>query len=282
MRAALVALAVVLLPAAGSAAGPGLVPDAGVRVQDASNPGAAIDSAGRVRLYYEAQPGRGPRVALSEDGLAFGEGAPYDPAADLRGDRLHGGVYRRYQLDPRVGKLTSSSSRDGVTYSPDPGVRYRPAPADRGELGVYTVFPDSTKRGVVLLYVGDLHGLNNVRRAYSRDNGWTFRYERGNVLGDAGAGGGPNSFVDDKAIVRPDGTVRLYAMRMGTIYRFVSPDGGAIFKRESGVVLAPAAYGAMTLHDPWPVRLPDGRERIYLAAALPGGKSVIVSATASR
>ena len=279
------AAAVALIPASVGAAEPPLVPDPGIRVPDATNPTAALDASGRVQLHYESRVGGGQRVAYSEDGLTFGVGAPDDPTTDVRGVRLHGNVWRRYRFDPRTLVLRSDSSRDGKTYVPDSGVRYRPAPVDRGKFGIHTVFADKTKRGrtirgVVLLYIGDLMGLNNVRRAYSRDNGWTFRYERGNVMGDADAGGGPNSFVDQKVIERPDGTLRLYCMRMGTIYRFVSRDGGTTFKRESGVVLSPAAFGAVSLHDPWPVRLPSGIERIYIAAHFEGERFAIVSATA--
>ena len=55
---------------------------------------------------------------------------------------------------------------------------------------------------------------------------------------------------------------------------------GTTFKRESGVVLRPAAFGAVSLHDPWPVRLPGGTERIYIAAHFEGERFAIVSATA--
>lgn len=274
-----------MIPASVGAAEPLLVADAGIRIPDATNPTAALDASGRVQLHYESRVGGGQRVAYSEDGLTFGAGAPNDPATDLRGVHLHGNVWRRYRFDPRTLVVRSESSRDGKTYLPDPGVRYRPAPIDRGAFGIHAVFADRTKRGrsvrgVVLLYIGDLMGLNNVRRAYSRDNGWTFRYERGNVLGDAGAGGGPNSFVDQQVIERPDGTIRLYCMRMGTIYRFASRDGGVTFRRESGAVLAAATFGALSLHDPWPVRLPGGTERIYVAARFEGERFAIVSATA--
>ncbi len=96
----------------------------------------------------------------------------------------------------------------------------------------------------MLLYVGDMQGLNNLRRAYSPpgDNGWNFQFDRGNILGDAGAGGGPNSYVDPKSLRLPDGRIRLFVMRQGALYSFISEDEGRTFQREEGVRLSPADF----------------------------------------
>ena len=96
--------------------------------------------------------------------------------------------YRKYLREPDS-TFVSGTSTDGV--------RYVPELEDRGTIGVYDHFVDSSG-GVVLLHVGDMRGANNVRRAYSPpgNNGWTFRFESGNILGDADPGGGPNSYVD--------------------------------------------------------------------------------------
>ncbi len=266
------------------------IPDPGIRVDNASLPKPGLDASGTTYLYYNDHRVEPPRevVATSSDGLDFSPGiAPPDRASDPRRLRLPNGVWRLYGWDPRAAEIRSASSQDGLQFAPDPGVRYMPQPDDKGTIGVYDHFTDSAG-GVVLLYIGDMPGLNNVRRAYSPpgDNGWTFAFDRGNVLGDADAGGGPNSYVDQKSIRLPDGRLRLFTMKQGVIYSFLSEDDGKTFRLEPGIRLAQAQFGEFrvrTLHDPWVVRLPDGRYRMYVAAAVdaePGaGKFVIVSAT---
>jgi len=157
-------------------------------------------------------------------------------------------------------------------------------------MGVYDHYVDPQGR-VILLYLGDKAGLNNVRRAVSTDQGWTFTFARGDVLGDsadARARGAQNAFVDHKTTLLHDGRRRLFAMRRGcAIYSFVSSDGD-VYDREPGARVTTTAFGDLpvrSLHDPVVVRLQDGRYRMYVAAALqnatgPEG-SVIVSATTS-
>jgi len=268
------------------------IPDPGVRVDNASLPAPGVDASGVVHLYYEdnsAKPGQ-PRqlVASSSDGLSFSPGMkPQDRAYDPRRLLLPDGTWRLYTYDPRTAEMKSSSSKDGLHFTTDPGTRYRPQPGDNGVIGVYDLFTDADG-GVVLLYVGAMKDLNNVRRAYSPpgDNGWTFTFDRGNVLGDADAGGGPNSYVDQKSILLPDGRRRLFTMKQGTLYSFISEDGGNTFTIEPGIRLKPDDFPELklvSLHDPWVVLLPDGRYRMYVAAAVGTGpgtmKFAIVSAT---
>jgi len=272
-------------------------PDPGVRVTGAGLAHPSFDPAtGLFYLYYESEEPRGEFVATSTDGLVFSAGSPpeewlHDPRVLLMPEPDEEGapIYRRYILNPD-GTITSESSPDGVHFVLDPGVRYRPHPSDNGTIGVFDHFVD-TRGGVVLLYIGDMQGLNNVRRAYSLpgDNGLNFVFERGDVLGDSGYGGGPNSFVDQKSVLLPDGRRRLFVMRQGTIYSFISEDDGRTFIKEPGIRLRPSDFpglGFVTLHDPWAIVLPDGRTRIYLHGMIrsPGGKmsSAIVSATSER
>ncbi|MBI2957408.1 MAG: exo-alpha-sialidase [Chloroflexi bacterium] len=206
---------------------------------------------------------------------------------------LPDGTYRSYIWEPRAGGLVSETSRDGVSFSPDAGVRYALQPDDKGQMGVYDLFVDRSG-GVVLLYIGDMFGLNNIRRAYSKDNGWTFTFDRGNILGDATFGGGGRSFVDQKAIVLSDGRIRLFTMKAGTLFSFISADDGRTFSQEN-FQLRPQDFKEqrlVSLHDPQPVRLPDGRYRIYVTGIVDDGrpagqsdrnaKQVIVSATTER
>jgi hypothetical protein len=70
------------------------------------------------------------------------------------------------------------------------------------------------------------------------------------------------------------------------VYSFISEDEGRTFRLEPGARLAPAAFAGLnlrSLHDPWVVRLPDGRYRMYVAGAVDSGpgalRFVVVSAT---
>jgi hypothetical protein len=283
----MVYVTVIAEPAAPAASDLDFRPDPGVRVDRASLPKPGVDDAGAVYLYYEDQSGERSRElrSVSPDGLTVSEGVPPpDRALDPRRLRLPGGKWRLYTYDPQAAELRSSTSSDGLRFTADLGARYAPQPTDRGTFGVYDHFADRDG-GVVLLYVGDMAGQNTVRRAYSPpgDDGWTFRFERDNVLGP---GGGAASYVDQKAIRLPDGRIRLFTMKQGTVYSFISEDDGRNFRLEPGARLAPDAFPELnlrSLHDPWVVRLADGRYRMYVAGAVqsqPGQpRFAIVSAT---
>jgi hypothetical protein len=275
------------------------LPDSGIRMDSASLPKASVDASGAVYLFYHDRTvtPEVERVSRSDDGLNFPAGtipSDYDhfPYRVLMPD----GVWRMYGYDRQNAELKSWSSTDGVNFTPDADVRYRPHTSadpiadDNGTIGVYDIFTDSAG-GVVFLYVGDMAGLNNVRRAYSPpgDNGWLFAFDRGDVLGDAGAGGGPNSFVDPKSIRLPDGRRRLFVMRQGQIYSFLSRDEGKSFSEEAGTRLQCSDFTEFivySLHDPMVIRLPDEQYRMYVAAKVSDGsggyKFVVVSATTPR
>lgn len=258
--------------------------DSGFRVIGATNPQPGVDPVtGQVHLYYVDHATNQQRVAVSTDGLTFpaGSSAAGVFRNDARNTRLPDGTWRRYQWNFGTSQISSLFSSDGISFTPESGVRYSLHPADKGTLGVYDAFSDR-QGGVVFLYLGDLPGLNNVRRAYSRDNGLTFTFDRGNILGDDTAGGGANSFVDEKSIRLPDGRIRLFTMRQNTIYSFVSNDDGYSFARDPGTRLERANFKEATLtslNDPVVIRLPDGRFRMYLASLRSDQVWVVVSAT---
>lgn len=252
-------------------------PDAGVRMDYASNPGTKVNTDGTIFLLYEDNANGGQKVSISEDGLTFeaGESISGAEGAQFRALKLPDGTCRAYGWNSTKGitdgenGLSSMSSEDCVNYTTDEGYRYTLQENDNGTMGVYEFFNDS-KGGVVMLYIGDMYGLNNVRRAYSTDNGWTFAFDKGNVFGDEDAGGGNASYVDEKAIVLEDGTVHIVAMKTGDIYTFVSVDDGETFELE-GIALSPNDFSELnvgSLHDPQIVQLPDGRLRIYVTALL--------------
>lgn len=263
------------------------VPDAGIRMDYATNALPGVDPSGSIYLYYNDQRSRRELLSISTDGLTFPPGTqPTTSANDPRRTQLPDGTWRKYQFDLQRKELRSQFSTDGLTFRPEEGVRYLPQPADHNTFGVYDTFTETGGR-VTLLYLGDLMGLNNVRQASSTDNGQTFVFERDNILGDATAGGGPNSYVDQKSIQLPDGRRRLFVMKKGSIYSFLRATDTAVFSLEQGTRLSPSDFtdlSLVSLHDPLVVRLPDGRYRMYVAGVVANGneRQVIVSATTTQ
>lgn len=247
------------------------VPDAGIRVENASNPGLLLSESGSLTLLYEDQAERGQKIAQSteaSDWLDFGASETVTDISPYRATRLPDGTYRSYGYDPTVGQdsdcLKSRSSTDGQIFTADEGCRYTLTADDQGWMGVYDLFigPDDE---VILLYLGDKWGLNNIRRAVSTDNGWTFTFDEGDILHDAKNGGGMNSYVDERVIKLADGRYFLIAMQKGSIYAFLSNDGYDF--SEATLLLSPSEFvekNLTSLNDPQIIQLPDGRYRIYV------------------
>jgi len=269
------------------------VADPGVRVDHASLAKPFVDEQGRVHLFYQSEPSPHRSLyATSADGLTFEGNRPEQPG-DLRYHpfrvRMPNGLWRMFSWSPQTLQVTSRSSSDGVTFSADFGVRYSLAADDKGWMGIHDEYVDGTAR-VVMLYLGDKTGLNNTRRAVSADNGWTFTFDRGDVLGDSAAaarGGASAAYVDQKSTRLEGAARRLFAMKQGcAIYSFFTADGD-VYAIEPGWRVSINSWPDLSirsLHDPLVVRLPDGRFRMYLAASLNGAPgtaahSVIVSAT---
>jgi hypothetical protein len=278
------------------------IPDFELRIKDASLPSPSVDKSGKVYLYYEdtSTVRRGRLVATSPDGIHFSAGARqtewiHDPRTIILPQPGKNGqpIYRRYFWDSQK-NMRSESSSNGINFIQDDGIRYKLQPEDKGTVGITDFFIDS-KGGIVLLYIGDMMGLNNIRRAYSPsgDNGENFIFDRDNVLGDAKDGGGPRSHVDQKSIILSDGRVRLFTMKGGLLFSFISEDDGKTFTLEPGIRLMPndfKEFKVYSLHDPWVIQLPGGRYRMYVAAKItdtrnqfdrpPGdGDFAIISAT---
>ena len=266
------------------------VPDSGIRIDFASLAKARLGENGLVYLFYNDTSGKRLKdpIASSHDGLLFTDGKTSDGSVKHPlAVELPDGTWRQYMLT-KDNVIISESSLDGTVFTKDEGIRYSPSEEDMGRLGTYDIFVDPAG-GVVLLYVGDLMGLNNVRRAYSPpgDNGWTFSYERGNVLGDDEAGGGSRTYVDIKSVSLPDGRRRLFAMRGGTqILSFISDTELRSFSLEPGVRLSKGDYTALeviTLHDPMVIKIENDRYRMYLHVlitdAMGTKRTAIVSAT---
>lgn len=272
-------------------------PDTGKRVEVASNAGLQWQADGTLAMVFEdlAQGGEWVRFASSgSDYLEFGSATKLKTQVPYRATKLADGTYRAYGFDPTRKStnacLTSLSSTDGVTFTEDSGCRYTLQADDEGSIGTYETYIQADGK-VVLLYVGDLYGKNNIRRAVSTDGGWTFTFDRGNVVGDDSFGGGGRSFVDQRIVKLSDGTYVLIAMSSGSIYGFTSADGD-VFNQLPELVLSVSDFQSIdstyiSLHDPQITVLPDGRYRIYVTALIKQGTgpkdrgdSDLVSATA--
>ncbi len=310
-------------PVRGAALEPDLVffPDPGLRIDNASNVAPSVGDDGLVYLFYSKHTGeqipamhgqsmvsRHERMmSWSRDGLSFKNHAPWgDSRYDMRLNphvmKMPDGTYKQFQWDMREEAIVSMSSRDGRHFKRDPGIRYRgnhsgdPCEEDNNSIGITDFFRN--RRGdIVLLYLGDNRGpYDSVRRAVSRDNGESFSFDRGNVLGDCHLVRQKQNHVDQKHIRLPGGRIRLFTMvgggparpgvsRCCSIYSWISEDDGETFTQEPGVRLAPLDFTDLdvySLHDPFVVRLHDGRYRMYVTARiLENGQTreAIVSAT---
>ena len=265
------------------------VPDAGMRLTDASVPEVGIDpETGTVYLY--ASDGPDKYLATSTDGgLEFSEKqTPENHAFDPRGmrmpepDETGRTIWRQFCWNSEQGIFESTISYDGVSYQPEDGVRFDPPQTE--VVGVYTHFVTSDGR-VGLMYIGDKGTTDaNVRLAYSSDNGQTFEVFDDNPLGDRGTHDDGLNQRDPTANVMPDGSIRIFTMVQGgpdaplpgqrvvtEIQSFVSWDDGLTFTHDSEFLLRPedfSEFHVWSLNDPSVILLPDGGLRLYIAGLI--------------
>jgi hypothetical protein len=256
------------------------VPDSGYRMYvengSATNPNATISS-GTFYLYYSRD---GPNYqTTSTDGLTFGVGVTPPTTVQYHPRYLYmpDGRWRTYM--PGQGAYVDSiSTADGSWQSAtlDSGHRYAGGSSDNGHFGILDVFPDPVAPNkYIMLYIGDIQGKNNLRRAVSIDNGMTFTYDRGNVLGDDNVVLASDRNVDQFSIELPGGERRLITMNTGGAYidSFISDNEWDYFTKESGHRLSAGDFTAVgltiySLHDPTIVRLSDGRYRMYVCGRI--------------
>lgn len=189
--------------------------------------------------------------------------------------RLRDGAYRLFytQILPRPGfpagandydnsttRILSASSRDGVTWTPDAGVRLTPQQGGAGEFRVVSseVVPMRGEHSKLRMYFESCPGSqsiqNAVRSAVSTDHGMTWTVEPGNRLEAAGI-----NFMAPRIVFLDDGRCRLYCCERDVgIVSAVSSDG-IHFTREPGVRVAQdGAYDKIAAFACDIVRLPDG------------------------
>jgi hypothetical protein len=170
--------------------------------------------------------------------------------------------------------MNSSISNDGINFTNEPGIRYVPVDNDNNSLGVYDIYkmPDNS---ITMLYVGDLLGLNNARKAISTDSGRTFTRVQTNFLADSGVvlQNPGSSYVDIKSISLGGSKRRLISMRGGYgIYSFTSNDYGSSYSYDTilftrAQASAVTGYNLTGMYDPCLILLDDGRYRVYFCGS---------------
>ena len=262
-------------------------PDAGIRVNGSANPHPGLDSqTGDIWLYTQLEGAT--FLSISQDGLSFGNPTELEGPGPRRNDartiQLPDGRWRAYRHDPRLEGFVSATSVDGIKYQQDQGLRYSNQEIDEGWVGVYTTFTNADAE-VLLVYLGSFPGT--ARLALSTDGGENFSFIRDNIFGDNYREYKSCHWLhwDPRALALSDGRIRMFTMvqgpqpplpgrrAVGEIFSWTSSDGGHAWEIDPVIHLSPEDFLPMGLHvwslnDPWVVLLPDGRQRMYVAALL--------------
>lgn len=292
-----------------SGAGLDFVADPGLRMDNASNAHITYDAAsGKYYLFYKVHGEHQNMVADSVDGLEFSEprmATPQDEALHPaikkmpQNDAQGNAIYRKFLFDMESEVFRSKSSSDKMNFTDDDGVRYDLHSSDNGKIGYHDFFINSSGH-IMLAYLGDAGGTNNnLRLARSTDNGWTFSWVKGNLVGDDNIGCPGGIQWDPKTVELSDGRIRMFTMNQhceppipgkratGTVYSFISDDGGENFSAEGQRFIHSdvTEFEVYSLNDPSVIRLPDGRYRMYVTAMIydtetQTPRQAIISATA--
>jgi len=170
--------------------------------------------------------------------------------------RFADGTYRVFytQILPRPGfpagandydnattRILSAISSDGLTWTPEPGVRLSSRVGGAGEFRVVSaeVVPVRDTRGQLRMYYeccrGSQSSQNSIRSALSDDGGTVWTPEPG-IRFEASA----RNLMGPRIILLPSGASRLYLAEGGIgIISLLSEDGGVTFHEEAGVRIAP-------------------------------------------
>jgi outer membrane lipoprotein-sorting protein len=239
----------------------------GVRIADGVSP-ATISKGNEYFMYYPG-PG-GILAARSSDGLAFepagtaiqedGPGTRQQMVSNPAVVQLKDGTYRMIyegQDASRDRRLFSAVSKDGMTWTKEPGIRF----ADRGDgPGLFTSVPE-----IIRLENGDLRmyytrGLTSAT-ALSADEGLTWTKERNLDLG--------RIVLDPDVVVPDDGTYILFfttfdrEFGVGPQYMMSARSrDGLNFSLDSGRRLEPSSQNGLVV-DPDVVPLGNGKYRMY-------------------
>ena len=240
-----------------------------------------------------AAPPPDPRTRWPRDAMRSGICGSVSPRVIRLPDRS----YRMYytQILPRSGhpagandyenattRILSAVSTDGLSWTPEPGVRLTPEQGNAGEFRVVSseVVPMTDGSGRLRMYFESCPGTqsteNSIRSALSEDGGLTWTLEEGHRLRISGG-----NVMASRIIYTDDGRVRLYVTQRDVgIVSAISTDGGTDFDVEG-----PRLPEDPTAFAPEIIRLPEGGYRMYYTSQVSetvpteGGSQQILSAT---
>lgn len=204
-------------------------------------------------------------------------------AVSPRAIALPDGGYRLFytQLLPRAGaaggavdygnatsRILSAFSVDGVSWTPEAGVRLSAAQGGAGEYRVVSseVVPVLDGSGRLRMYyecsTGPLSVPNSIRSAISEDGGLEWTPEPGVRLGQ-----GAGSYMAPRILFLADGRCRLYCCERGRgIISAVSEGEGLEFTEEPGVRIAPGGrFDTQVAFAPEIMRVDGGGYLAYYA-----------------
>ena len=183
--------------------------------------------------------------------------------------------------DNATTRILSATSAEGVTWSPEAGVRLTASQGGAGDYRVVSpeVVPLTDGSERLRMYFecnpGAQSVASSIRSALSDDGGTTWAVEPGERFS---AGGSYNS---PRIIFLDDGRWRLYCSDRGVgIVSAISEDGGVTFEREAGERIVPTtSYEAMTTFAPEVLRITGGGYRMYFAGYSAMDCAHVLSAT---
>ena len=196
---------------------------------------------------------------------------------------LPGGGYRLYytQILPRSGcpagakdygnattRILSAGSPDGVTWTPEPGVRLSSHEGGAGEFRVVSseVVPTAGGGQRLRMYyeccLGPQTVQNSIRSALSDDGGLVWTPEPGVRLEAQG-----RNYAAPRVVFLDDGRCRLYCLERGKgIISAVSEDEGSTFREDPGLRIAQnGPYDQHCAFAPEILRLSGGDYVMYYA-----------------
>lgn len=270
------------------------IADEGIRMENSSNAAVKYTEDGQIALLFQDRLDKGYLYTESESGsdwLDFERGNErvFESEISLfKAIEMPDGTWMSIVRGNSTVGIQSNCmqvqrSEDGENYVPDEECFYEWHESDNERVGVYDFYFD-LDGNLTMLYIGDLGGSNNIRKAVSYDGGLSMEFVENNPFGDINAGGGSRTYVDQRVIRLENDDLYMISMKAGLIYAHRSTNDGQTWAIESAPLLTMddfPEWEVMSLHDPQIIQLPDGRYRIYVTAKTGEGMEdqMLVSAT---
>lgn len=239
-----------------------------------SHVGVALDAA------PDSDAAPGPEATWATDAVRTGLCGTVSP----RVVKFPDGLYRVFysQILPREGfpagandydnattRILSAVSTDGVTWTPEPGVRMGAQQGGAGDFRVVSseVVPMAGETERLRMYFECCRGSqstpNAIRSAVSSDRGLSWEVESGERLAV-----GETNISSPRIVFLDDGRWRLYVHQRGVgIVSAVSSDSGTTFQLEPGVRIAQSPpHATHTAFASEILRLGPSQFRMYFAA----------------